>query len=648
MMIPGYQKGSDITLLDLIYHRPQKLENGKYTNDVMTIIFRDNQLKQKKYVDIENPTFEFEMLNDNEKVSDYPEMFIPKKKVHIVSVPYKELDKRIAELTGNEQFFYDNLKSGNYYANRMLHSNLKLFSSDENIEDNFRRRFAALYKNEPYNLDKGFLDIETDIINMPHSDNIGIHMGDYPINAVTFISDGKNQVSTFILRNKKNPLIQEFEDWYNTGEFQQEIKEFVKDKVGGRKEEIRFGLDKYEYQIFFYDDELELIYNIFVTINHDKPDFVLAWNMAFDIPYIMERIKYLGFDPKDIMCDPSFNIKKVQYYIDERHQNVYEEKGDFAKISSYTVYVDQLIQYASRRKGQSKPPNFRLDTIGNIVAKVRKYDYSDITTDIAELPYKNFKVFTFYNIMDTIVQKCVEKKTEDINFLFYKTLINNTRYNKSHRNTIYLANRAREEFLKNEGVMLGNNHAYFKQEEKKGKFYGAIVSSPQRIDKNSLIKNKHGIQYNIFRNGVDFDFSAMYPNITTQFNIIATAMIARINIPEPIQAVENPLGMDFYVREGQYIEDLDCKNYIEFCERWLKLAGFSDLLGDIREYIDNYSNSGSIVSWNNNTLNPFRVKNKDVLTNPLQFNDFNTNPMIIRNVFEQHKYKEYVEGKKLI
>ena len=647
-MIPGYQKGSDITLLDLIYHRPQKLENGKYSNDVMTVIFRDNQLKEKRHVDIENPTFEFEMLNDDEQIQDYPQMFIPKEKVHTVSVPYKELDKKIAELTGNEQFFYDNLKSGNFTANSMLHSNLKLFSSDENLEDNFRRRFAAFYTNEPYILEKGFLDIETDIINMPHTDNIGNHYGDYPINAVTFISDGKNQVSTFVLRDKKNPLIQEFENWCNTGMFQQEIKDFVRDKVGGWKQEIRFGLDKYQYRIFFYDDELELIYDLFKVINHDKPDFVLAWNMAFDIPYIMERIKYFGLNPEDIICDPSFKNKKVQYYIDERHQNVHEEKGDFAKISGYTVYVDQLIQYASRRKGQSKPPNFRLDTIGNIVAKVRKYDYSHITTDIAELPYKNFKVFIFYNIMDTIVQKCIEKRTEDINFLFYKTLINNTRYNKSHRNTIYLANRAREEFLKNEGVVLGNNHAYFKQEEKKGKFLGAIVSSPQRVDKDSLIKNKYGIQYNIFRNGVDFDFSSMYPNITAQFNIIATALIARINIPEQIQAVENPLGMDFYVREGQYIEDLSCKNYIDFCERWLNLAGFSDLLDDVREYIDNYSNSGTIVSWNNNTINPFRIKNKGVLTNPMQFNDFKTNPMIIRNVFDQNKYKEYVEGKKLI
>ena len=646
-MIPGYQKGSDITLLDLIYHRPKKLTNGKYSNDVMTIIFRDNQLKEKRYVDIENPTFEFNMLNDDEQVSDYPEMFIPKEKVHKVSVPYRELNKNIAILTGNEQFFYDNLKSGNYRANSMLHSNLKLYGSDENIEDNFRRRFAELYINEPYLLDKGFLDIEVDIINMPQSDNIGIHMGDYPINAVTFISDGKNQVNTFVLRNKKNPLIQQFEDWYNSGAFHEEIGDFIRDKVGGWKQEIRFGLDKYKYNIFFYDEEIELISDIFIVINYDKPDFVLAWNMAFDIPYIMERIKYLGFHIEDIMCDKSFNNKKVQYYIDEMHQNVHEEKGDFAKISSCTVYIDQLIQYASRRKGQSKPPNFRLDTIGYLVAKVRKYDYSHITTDIAELPYKDFKTFIFYNIMDTIVQKCIEKRTEDINFLFYKTLINNTRYNKSHRNTIYLANRAREEFFKNEGVVLGNNHAYFSQQEKREKYFGAIVSSPKRVDPDSLIKNKHGIIYNIFKNGVDFDFSAMYPNITSQFNIIATSLIARIHIPDKIQDVENPLGMDFYVREGQYIEDLSCKNYIDFCERWLKLAGFSDLLDDVREYVDNYSSSGTIVRWDNKTLNPFKIRNKGTLINPISYNTFEKNPMIIRNVFNQDKYINYTEGDKL-
>ena len=43
--------------------------------------------------------------------------------------------------------------------------------------------------------------------------------------------------------------------------------------------------------------------------------------MAFDIPYIIQRIKNLGYKPEDIMTHPDFKFKNATYYIDERNKD---------------------------------------------------------------------------------------------------------------------------------------------------------------------------------------------------------------------------------------------------------------------------------------------------------------------------------------
>ena len=196
---------------------------------------------------------------------------------------------------------------------------------------------------------------------------------------------------------------------------------------------------------------------LFHLINATKPDFVLALNMAFDIPYIIERLKILGVDPASVLCHPDFEIKECYYYIDTRNDSDLAERGDYAKISSYSVYLDQMIHFASRRKGQSAFKRFNLDTIGQTVAKVKKLDYSHITKNIAELPWKDYKIFIMYNIVDTIVQKCIEVKTDDIGYVFGKASINCIRYEKCHRNTLYLKDRGTIEFYQDNDMIIGNN-----------------------------------------------------------------------------------------------------------------------------------------------------------------------------------------------
>jgi len=576
MLLKNYIEGSDLTLLNTYYLYPQKNEEtGKWSKDSITLIYKDNVTGQKHHETIHEPDYEFYMAKPEEMI-DHNMLFIEKEKVQKISSPYSKLEKTIAEVTDNLPFYYDNIKNGNRRANQRLHDDTRIFGSDSNIEEHYRFRFDNEYTNSIIPISKAYFDIEADTINMKGDFP---EPGECPVNAVTLINEATNKVYVFLLRNPNNPLIEEFEKSINNDLFV-ELKDFIRDSVGGYKKEIKYGLDKLQYEFLFYDEEIGLLQELFLAINTLQPDFIMAWNMAFDMPYMIQRIKNLGYSAESIICHPDFEVKVCKYKIDE-NADILSERGDDATISSYTKYIDQLIQFASRRKGQGVFSNFKLDSIGNLTVGVKKLDYSHITTSIAKLPYLNYKVFVFYNIIDVIVQKCIESKVGDIDYTFNKCLINNTRYNKAHRQTVYLVNRGKKEFY-TDGFIMGNN-TNRKNAKPTEKFPGAFVADPMKLDDYAKLK-RYGLPVNIFNNSDDFDYKSLYPSIMREFNIAPHTQIGRIDILDKMYNNEDPFNNKYYNRGGAFIEDLHSGVFLQFGHRWLGLAQYSDLYKDILEY----------------------------------------------------------------
>lgn len=577
LLIDNYPKDSDLTLLNTIYVSPKKIAEKKWDNGYLQVVYKDNVEGKKKKIEIENPEYVYYMSKDEIPV-DHNLLFTHVDNLNRKVVPFRGLEKQIADDTGNTKFFFDNIRNGNRDANKKLHSYPTIFFSDMNLEDNYRWRFSNYYQNNTIPITKSFFDIEADTIDIAGDFP---ELGEAPINAITIILEQQKKTYTLLLRNSKNPLIEQFEKSINKNTFV-ELKDFIRNKVGGWKNEIRFGLKDMEYEFLFYNEnaEIQLIADLFKLINLYQPDFMLAWNMRFDIPYIIERIKKLGFRPEDIMCHPDFITKHVSYYTDER-ADIISERGDYAKISSYSTFIDQMNHFAGRRKGRKEFSKFNLDIIGEQVAKVRKYDYSHITAKIAMLPYLDYKVFVFYNIMDTIVQKCIEKKSNDVEYLFNKCLLSNTRYQKGHRQTVYLINRARKEFYK-DGFILGNNINKFNSKPDE-KFPGAFVANINLLSPE-LKKKINGRAVNIIDNLNDFDFSSLYPSINREFNIAHNTQIGRIIIEQAIYANENRYKDDKWHRSIEFIEAFQSHVWLEFGTRWLALADYATLYKDIMEY----------------------------------------------------------------
>lgn len=480
-----YPEGSDLTLMNTFYQYPMYEDGKKVCDDFIILVYKDNKTGNKHHEIINKPTYTYYLMKNKDEIPNYNKLFIERDKVEPIETRFTDLEKSIAENTDNMDFWKQNIYSGNKRDNKKLHTLPQVFFSDVDIQDHYRFKFAMTYQNEVIKLNKGFFDIEVD-----GKFAVGdfVQMGECEINCVSYLDERQKKVYTFILKNYNNPLIEEFEEEiYNKLFGLKEIKEFIKDAVGGEDNFKKYGLDQFTFDLLFYDSEIELISDLFRVIHDCDADFVEGWNSSgFDLQYIIARIRELGYDPTEIMCNRNWEVKVVKNFVDELHKNELAERGDYTFISGNPVFIDQMIQYASRRKSKiGSFTSFKLDDIGLLEANVQKLDYSHITDSVLELPWLDFKTFVLYNIMDTIVQKCIENKTQDLEYIFAKCLVNNTSYRKGHRQTVYLINRMAADWYKL-GYIIGNNSN--KGNSKPPKFLGALVHDPTHNNDYSRLK----------------------------------------------------------------------------------------------------------------------------------------------------------------
>lgn len=580
--ITRFPKGSNITLLNTYYKRFRDESDGKF-KDLMVLVYKDLDTGLKYKEEILQPEMEYYTALPDKRTS-YNRLFIPETDAEKHTCTKLGLEKDICKSLGLSNWYNECMNAQDRESVRQIHTHPDVFGSDINIEDFYRQQFALNYVNADFVPTKAYFDIEVD-----GRDMVGDfpQPGECPINAITIIMEETMTVFTLALRNSQNPQILEFEKFLMTDGCQ-DLKKFVIDHVNTQDPELakKYHLDLFNYQAIFYDEEneIDLIRDLFNIINQYQPDFALAWNMSFDIPYIIARIEKLGYHPADIMCHPDFKYRYAEYFVDERNKNEFGERGDFAVISSYTVFLDQLIQFASRRKSQTRLLSYSLDFVGDFVARVCKLDYKMITGDLMQLPYINYRIFYYYNVCDTIVQHCIECVTEDIDFVLSKALMNNTRYSKVHRQTVYLVNRGRKEFYASDNVIMGNN--FNKNNDKPTtKFSGAFVANPEQLSDYSKLK-LNGKAINVFDNLYDSDYASLYPNLINQFNIAANTQIGKLVIPGDPNPWENRRHSESYDRGGAFFEDLHTHNWIIVGAKWFNLPGVKAMY----DYVINYFN----------------------------------------------------------
>lgn len=583
LKLKGYDPGANLTILGTFYRKSEKRPDGKWSKDFMFISFKDNDTGEKKIEIIEEPEYTFYVAKPGIEINTNL-AFIDKNLVEPVTCKYNKLTEAMAIAVGELDLYKNNIRSGNFKMNKIFYTHPRLFGCDIPIENFVRMEFAETYKNPVCPIDIAFYDIETDIL-----DSISDEPGDNPIIAISLFIQSTNTVYSFLLRNDRNPLIKELEDNLNSkglDYYKNKIMDNILLSFGSKDVVSKYKLDNFNLSIGFFDNEPSMLSTFFGVLKKLNPDFAVAYNAAFDLPNLAKRCFNVGLDPIKVICDDDIQdkYKFFYYFIDEKNKLQFEERCDYAAVASRITYIDQLITYASRRKGRAALESYKLDFIGSLECGVHKLDYSDITTDIGKLPYLNYEIFWIYNIIDTLVQACIEKQTDDLKYMFNNVVSMHTPYAKIFRQTQYLFTKGFEFYKNDQGFIMGNNINKFGKKPE-DKFPGAFVADPNKVSGKNKVTTMDGYKMYKYYNGNDFDYKSLYPSLAQEFNMAANTQIGMIRIENA------PYADPEYLRlgsGGSFTENLGSYNFIEFCHRWLKLGDISETLEDIKEYYTKY------------------------------------------------------------
>ena len=598
-------------LIDIQY---VKQNRSAGTPDYLYIIWKDLNTNKKYMQAVPEPMIDIYFEKHEFRTHKYNKNYEHIENLEKKTVKYKDIPFAIANDMGEQgQRFLSNVfQTRNYSLLKNLYLYPYVFGADYDAVAWYRVQWVrTLDNNIPKKLNKGFLDIEVDGIEVP-----GMPVArTCPINAITLIDDSNGAVYTFILtyreyipKDTKNMTQKELDNEVNRKNMYQHMHDEQTYMIENPNEiinELHEMFDEsygdLDYNLYFYSDERKMLVHFFQLINTLKLDIIGIWNISFDIPYIMDRLESLGLDPKEVMSHPDFPVKQCYFKADKVNHEI-KNKTDSFHLTSYTTFIDQMELYAQIRKGGSELRSFRLNVIAEKELKDNKLDYSD-DGDFKTLPYINFKKFIIYNIKDVLLQYGIEQKTSDFDTLYISSYKNATPYDKVFKQTVKLRNAQYIDFL-DQGIIPGDNINIYNSEPEKvdsddeddedSEFEGALVADP--------VYNEYvGVELygrptnNIFNNSIDMDMSAFYPNSIDAMNIDASTLIFKTIMDMSQYNIcggelpFNGITGDYFDKDSdgakECIDNFQTGNYLTTGTKWFNMPNVHDIFNRCMERI---------------------------------------------------------------
>lgn len=446
-ILPGTPVGKDVTCLDIVYfnpyqrfHKRPELQEFKGLKDAVFIIYKD-QFNKKKIQVLPEPEIDIfftkEPYRDYRTIREYIEedkcysvRCRPNKVIQTIEKEMAKVDDPITTMFKQTQDqtkqMLNQLSGADWKTLRPIRTRLKnalrwpytLFS-DLDVESYYRIMMGYRYNQmRSHIIDKAFLDIESAVYGKTETEQKN---NEDPTNACTIIFDfDKNGPRAHIKPQVYTYLLRDYEQYPQQEYFENHLDDFIKTchkefdhqtvKKDGKVKVIDTVAD---YHIVLFNDERDLLKQIFHTINTISPDTCEIWNIAYDIPKLYHRIINNGMNPYEIMCSPEwdYRYRYIDIDIDNRPIDVAERKTSI-RISSGTLYIDQMQNYCGIRKGRKAFGSPALDNIAKIELGMGKREFGK-GIDVINAPIMDYWNFVLYNIRDVWAQTLVSRVTND-------------------------------------------------------------------------------------------------------------------------------------------------------------------------------------------------------------------------------------------
>lgn len=603
-------------LLDIQYIKANKKKNQQ---DLLYIIWKNLDTNEKFLQVVPEPMMDIYFEKPEVRTHAYNKNYERLENLNKKTVKYKDIIFEIVNDMGDvgRQKLQNYFTTGNYSGLREFYTYPYVYGADYDIRAWYRYKWLQTFDNSrPKKLTKGFLDIEVDTL-----ESIGMPDPVFnPVDLVTLIDESTKTSYTFSLVgveckeknledmtpeqrineiNRRNMyahrLEQQDECVSNISAVEAKAHEMFDENYPGMK-----------YKFYFYHDERKMLVHLFQLINILKLDFIGVWNIAFDIPYLIERMTVLGLDPAEVMCHPDFPIKECWFKKDKMNFQI-KNKSDFFHISSYTIFVDQMVIYAAIRKGQQELRSNKLTYIAQKELQDEKLDYSE-EGNIKTLSYKNFLTYIMYNIKDVLLQVGIEERTTDFDTYYITSYKNMTPYESEFKQTVKLRNVQYASYM-SQGLVPGENINGFlynnmkksetedeDDDEEDSKFEGALVGNPLLID-NFGIELFGKKSSSVFRYSIDMDMSRFYPSCIGAMNIDPSTLIFK-TIVDPsnydvrggdipyhgitdVQVVKE--NNDSFAEDiaKEVFDNFQTRNWLSVGYKWLNLPSVNDIYKEV-------------------------------------------------------------------
>lgn len=510
---------------DVSYTEGTMLVDVRYYKnpECFEVVYLDPVTK-KVEVNYEEAYITIWFLKEEYRTNKYQIPQAEKDKMYPVQCKPSQIAAMIAKHIGGEwQKIYDESKE--YMKAHELKSKMCecpwVFGADFLPDVYYRLKWIQKYSDKGSDITAvtfGMLDIETDVLDRM-IDLRKIDEAPQPVNAVTVILPNDKICAVLVLGPRPRSKLHE-RYW---GLLENQEKEFAwllthqeefKRRIIDEDPDNKKWLEGYDIRlhIFDFEDEINLIKTVFDYINKYRPMFTLSWNAKFDDNYLVARIKYLGYDPLDIVIPNEFHTKML-YYSADQTATAFKTSKDWMFCSSYTTYVCQMRLFAAIRKSQQERRSYSLSSVGKDTAKIDKLTNTK-SGSFRTFAYSDFLLFILYNIRDVVVQVAIELINNDCQALVGRSYMFCTQYSKCFQET-HIVRNTREFYYEADGFVQacrlliepGIDPAY----------KGAFVAETLNNAPTGYILNGKNIN-NVMFGVLDADAKAYYPSTKIGLN----------------------------------------------------------------------------------------------------------------------------------
>lgn len=234
--------------------------------------------------------------------------------------------------------------------------------------------------------------------------------------------------------------------------------------------------DEWSFKYKQFESEYDMMYTFFKDIGSKMP-FITGWNwLGYDWPYLINRAKKLGIDPK--MISPSRTLIG-------KHQ-----------LPQHILMVDYLDIYKKWDRVIKIKESNRLDYVAEKAIGLKKISYNGTLRDLYQ---SNFEDFIYYNAVDCALVHYIDQKLKTLQTFFKIALVTGVEINRALSPVWSTESMMLRKFLERKQVFVNE-----RKEEQAVKFAGGYVKEP--------IPGLHEWI-------ACYDFASLYPNTIVQWGI---------------------------------------------------------------------------------------------------------------------------------